>query len=156
MNGALAASLPARLLIGAGAGVVATLVMDRAMARLPEGTTPPAVAAGVLSDRPLSAAPERLAAVVHYVAGIGSGVLYVALSTLLAAAGVVATGVPAFLAAAAVQLPVMIAFFAYLVVPAYGRVPTDRVARVRLDWALSAAVYVPVLAVVVALAAAVV
>jgi hypothetical protein len=130
-----------RLFLGAAAGLLATLVMDVAMRRLPEGTTPPFVAAGVLSDEPLGSAPALLATAVHYVAGIGSGVLLAGLA-LAAESLLNLSALPAHVVAAVVQLPVMIAFFSYLVVPVYGRVPADRVDRVRTDWALSAGVYV--------------
>jgi hypothetical protein len=46
-----------------------------------------------------------------------------------------------------VQLPIMIAFFSYFVLVVYGQVPDDRVPQVRRDWALSASVYVAVVAV---------
>lgn len=50
---------PLRVVLGVLAAVVAT----RAMARLPEGETPPAVAAAVLTDRRVGEGPPRLAAV---------------------------------------------------------------------------------------------
>ncbi len=134
-------SLSNRLFLGGAAGLLATLVMDMAMRRLPEGTTSPYVAAGTLTDTPLSSAPHRLATVVHYGAGTGSGLLLVTLA--LAVETLTALGpVAAFVTAAFVQLPVMVVFFSYLVVPVYGRVPDERVPRVRRDWALSATVYV--------------
>jgi len=142
-------SLPGRLLLGGAAGLLATLVMDIAMRRLPEGTTSPYVAAGTLTDTSLAAASHRLAMAVHYVAGTGSGLLLVTL-----ALGVEQVAnlepLPSFLVAAFVQLPVMIAFFSYFVVPQYGRVPRERVGRVRRDWALSATVYVVALTLLVA------
>ena len=70
-------SIPLRFLLGVAAGLAATLVMDAAMARLPEGETPPSVAAGVLTDTPPRNAPGRLAAAVHYLAGGLTGPLFV-------------------------------------------------------------------------------
>ena len=49
-----------RFLAGVGAGVVATLVMDVVMGRLPEGTTPPSIAAGVLTQHTPRTAPGRI------------------------------------------------------------------------------------------------
>ena len=142
-------SLSGRLLLGGAAGLLATLVMDLAMRRLPEGTTPPFVAAGVLSDESLSAASGRLATAVHYLAGTASGLVFVTLA--LAAESLLGLSpIPSFVAAAILQLPVTVAFFSYLVVPVYGRVPADRVARVRRDWTVSATVYVAALTVLVA------
>ena len=143
-------SLPGRLLLGGAAGLLATLVMDMAMRRLPEGTTSPYVAAGTLTDKPLSSAPHRLALAVHYGAGTGSGLLLVTLA-LVAESLAGLSPLAAFVVAAFVQLPVMIAFFSYFVLPTYGRVPSERVAQVRRDWALSATVYVVAVTVLVAL-----
>jgi len=48
-------------------------------------------------------------------------------------------------AATAVALAVLMNwFFSVVVVPTYGRVPDERVGRVRRDWALSAAAYLVV------------
>lgn len=64
------ASVPAvfRFPVGLVAAVVALPVMDRVMERVPEGTTPPSVAASVLTGRPVDDAPVRLASVAHYLA----------------------------------------------------------------------------------------
>jgi hypothetical protein len=142
-------SLPGRLLLGAAAGLLATLVMDMAMRRLPEGTTSPYVAAGTLTDTSLATASHRLAMVVHYGAGTGSGLLLVSLA-LVVQSLVDLSPLVSFVVAAVVQLPVMIAFFSYFVLPTYGRVPSERVARVRRDWALSATVYIIVVTALVA------
>ncbi len=140
-------ALPVRLIIGAIAGFIATLVMDVPMGRLPEGETSYQVAAGVLSGEPLDSAPDGLATAVHYAAGTLSGALFVGVT---AAAELVLGGEPTLLAvvvAVVVQLPVMIAFFSYVVLVVYGQVPEKRVPQVRRDWALSASVYVTVLVV---------
>lgn len=143
-------SLPGRVLLGGAAGLLATLVMDTVMRRLPEGTTPAYVAAGTLTGTPLSAAPHRLALAVHYGAGTGSGLLLVALALIVeTVAGL--EPIASFVVAAVVQLPVMIAFFSNVVVPTYGRVPDNRVRRLRRDWALSATAYVGALTGLVAL-----
>ena len=54
-------SVPLRFL----AGVAGPLATDLVMPRLPEGTTVPAVASGVLTGARPDTAPGRLAAVVH-------------------------------------------------------------------------------------------
>ena len=132
-------SVPILFAVGVGAGVVATLVMDVVMARLPEGTTPMYIAAGVLTDRPPGEAPGRLAAVVHYVAGLLTGPLFVWL--LFASNGLLDGGsVVATLAAAVVLLVLMIGFFAIVVLPR-SQVDANRLGAIRRDWAVAAAAY---------------
>ncbi|QLH81775.1 hypothetical protein [Halosimplex pelagicum] len=131
--------LPVGLLAGAAVGLVATLGMDLPMNRLPEGPTAPRVAAGTLSDATLESAPDGVATAAHYGAGVGTGVLFLA--------GVAATrwlldGTALALAVAGAALFVLMNwFFSFVVVPTYGRVPDERVGRVRRDWALSALAY---------------
>jgi hypothetical protein len=143
-------SLPERVLLGGAAGLLATLVMDTVMRRLPEGTTPPYIAAATLTETQVSSVPHRLALTVHYGAGTASGLLLVVLALVVetvAGLGPLAS----FVVAGVVQLPVTVAFFSYVVVPTYGHVPGDRVPRLRRDWALSATVYVITVTVLVAL-----
>lgn len=131
--------LPVGVLVGTAVGLFATLVMDVPMGRLPEGETSPRVAAGTLSDEPLDLAPGGVATAAHYGAGVGTGVLFVS--------GVAATGwlldspVLAVAVTAVALFVLMNWFFSFVVVPAYGRVPDDRIERVRRDWAISAASY---------------
>jgi hypothetical protein len=136
-------SLLAGLALGPVVGLVATLAMDRAMARLPEGTTAPKVAAGVLTDTDVDDAPARLATWVHYVAGGGSGLLFVG---LVAAAGrLLGLGpLPAVAVAAVALLALMVGFFALVPLPRASGLPRQRLGRVRRDWAVSAATYVAV------------
>jgi hypothetical protein len=140
--------VPLRFLAGVGAGVVATLVMDVVMGRLPEGTTPPSIAAGVLTQRTPRNAPDRLGTVVHYLAGFLTGPLFVwLLFTTEAVVGeqsVVTTG-----AATAVLYVLMVGFFVVVVLP-QSRVAPDRIPGIRRDWAISAAVYLVALVPVVA------
>lgn len=143
-------AVPLRFAAGVVAGVVATLAMDLVMARLPEGTTPPSIAAGVLTDRPPRAAPARLATVVHYLAGVLTGPLFVWL--LFASEGVLAgRSLAATLAAAVVLYLLMVGFFAIVVLPR-SRVPAGRVGAIRRDWGVSAAAYLVVLVSLVTLA----
>lgn len=148
--GVLAQSLAVPLLfvVGVVAAVVATLVMDQVMPRLPEGETPPFVAAGVLTEHHPDDAPSRLASVVHYVAGWLTGPLFVWL--LLATQGVLGTTETFVTVAAAVLLYVlMVGFFAIVVLP-QSRVEDGRVGTIRRDWAIDAAAYVVVLVLLVA------
>jgi len=141
-------AVPLRFLLGVAGGIVATLAMDIVMARLPEGKTPPSVASGVLTDTPPGNAPERLATVVHYLAGGLTGPLFVwLLFAAEALSGGPSPGVTLF--AAAVLYVLMVGFFAGVVLPR-SRVATSRVATIRRDWALSAAAYLLVLVPVIA------
>jgi len=142
-------AVPILFAVGVGAGVVATLVMDIVMTRLPEGETPMYVAAGVLTDRPPGEAPSRLAAVVHYVAGLLTGPLFVWL--LFAGEGLLGGSVAATLVATVVLLVLMIGFFAIIVLP-QSRVDDGRLGAIRRDWALAATAYLAVLVPVVAVA----
>jgi len=144
-------SLLAGLALGPVVGLVATLAMDVVMARLPEGATAPKVAAGVLTDTPVDDAPERLATWVHYVAGGGSGLLFVGL--VAAIGSLLGTGTAATLAVAAVaQLALMVGFFALVPLPRASGLPRQRLGPIRRDWAVSAATYVVVAAAIVAVA----
>jgi hypothetical protein len=143
-------TVPILFAVGVGAGIVATLVMDLVMARLPEGETPMYIAAGVLTDRPPGGAPGRLAAVVHYVAGLLTGPLFVWL--LFTSEGLLGTSVVSTLAATVVLLVLMVGFFAVVVLPR-SRVDNRRRGAIRRDWSLAAAAYLAVLVPLVAVAA---
>jgi len=143
-------AVPILFAAGVGAGIVSTLVMDRVMARLPEGRTPMYIASGVLTDRPPGEAPGRLAAVVHYVAGLLTGPLFVWL--LLTSEGLLGASVVATLAATAVLLVLMIGFFAIVVLPR-SRVDAGRLGAIRRDWSLAATAYLAILVPVVSVAA---
>ncbi|GAA0539281.1 hypothetical protein ABNG02_15945 [Halorubrum ejinorense] len=144
-------SLLAGVALGPIVGLVATLAMDRVMPRLPEGTTAPKVAAGVLTDTPVDDAPERLATWVHYVAGGGSGLLFVGL--VAATGSLLGLGSLAAVAVAGVaQLALMVGFFAFVPLPRASGLPRQRLGTIRRDWAISAATYVLVAAVIVAVA----
>ncbi|MFO8115534.1 MAG: hypothetical protein R6U01_09295 [Halorubrum sp.] len=147
-------SLLAGLALGPIVGLLATLAMDRVMPRLPEGTTAPRVAAGVLTDTPVDRAPERLATWVHYVAGGGSGVLFVGLVSAVQL-GLGVGGAVAVAVASPVMLALMVGFFALVPLPRARGLPRQRLATIRRDWALSAATYVVAAGVLVAVAAGV-
>lgn len=144
-------SLLTGLALGPIVGLLATLAMDRVMPRLPEGTTAPRVAAGVLTDTAVDEAPDRLATWVHYVAGGGSGLLFVGLVAAVRIGLGVGGGV-ALLVASPVMLALMVGFFALVPLPRARGLPRQRLSTIRRDWALSAATYVVAAAVLVAVA----
>jgi uncharacterized membrane protein YdcZ (DUF606 family) len=128
--------------VGVAAAIIATLVMDVVMDRLPEGDTSPFVAAGVLTDRPPGAAPARLAAVVHYLAGGLTGPLFIWLS--LTAAALFGSSPAVVAVTTALLYALMVGFFVVVVLPR-SRVDAARVPAIRRDWAVSAAAYLIVL-----------
>ncbi|MGQ3328083.1 hypothetical protein [Halorubrum sp. FL23] len=139
------------LALGPVVGLLATLAMDRVMPRLPEGTTAPRVAAGVLTDTPVDRAPERLATWTHYVAGGGAGLLFVGLVSAVQAALGVGTAVALVIAGPA-MLALMVGFFALIPLPRARGLPRQRLSTIRRDWALAAATYVVAASLLVAAA----
>ncbi|SDY03492.1 hypothetical protein [Halobellus clavatus] len=140
-------SVPLLFLLGIGAGVVATLAMDVVMARLDEGETPPQIASGVLTGTDPDRAPARLASVVHYVAGMLTGPLFVWL--VLTASVLLGSGPTAVVAAVAVCYPLMVGFFALVVLPRSQGLSRQRLSAIRRAWSIEAAVYLLVLAPIV-------
>lgn len=147
-----------RVAIGAVAGLLATVIMNIPMQRRPEGSTPPFVAAGALTGQALDEVDPTLASGIHYSAGILGGVLFTLLSLgfesvlpfTAALAGVGLRLVPLFLALL-LTYGFLVAVFAYLVLPKFGKAAMDRAEQVRTDWVISAGVYVVALAVWVVL-----
>lgn len=140
------ASVPAavRFPIGLLSAAVAVVAMDVVMARTPEGTTSPYVAASVLTGRPVDHAPDRLASVVHYVAGLGTGPLFVYLSLVaewLAGGASLATAVGTTL----VLYVLMVAFFVVVPLPRAVGVSDSRRSAIGRGWAVAAAGYLAVL-----------
>jgi DNA-binding transcriptional LysR family regulator len=148
--------------VGAFAGLLATVLMNLPMQRLPEGSTPPFVAAGALTGEDLSEVSEGLASLVHYAAGTLAGVGFVlfaeGIETLVLRQG----GAPGFdlvlagtgillvphLIAAGATFSVLFVFFGYVVLPLFGKEARNRARKVRNDWAISATVYTVALTVV--------
>lgn len=140
------ASVPAavRFPVGLLAAAVAVLAMDGVMARTPEGTTSPYVAASVLTGRPVDDAPDRLASVVHYLAGLGTGPLFVYL--LLVAEFVAGGASLATVAGTTLALYVlMVAFFVLVPLPRAVGVSDTRRSAIGRGWAVAAAGYLAVL-----------
>lgn len=141
--------------IGLLGGILATLVMDRVMAVVPEGTTPPFIAAGVLTECHPDESPERLAAVVHNLAGAGTGLLFVWLSLAIEALA----GGPSILTVAGTTVVLyllMVGFFAAVPLPRANGVGRSRRGTILRAWAIAAAAYLVVLVPVVTLLTAVV
>lgn len=133
---------PLRIVLGVLAAAVATRAMGVVMARLPEGETPPAVAAAVLTDRQVGEGPARLAAVVHHAAGWLTGGLFVTL--LLFTETALGRSPVAYLTTTALLLVLMVGFFAVVVLPRT-RLARQRIRTVVRDWVLSAVVYLTAL-----------
>jgi hypothetical protein len=133
-----------RFPVGLVAGVVATLAMDLVMARLPDGTTPPKVSAGVLTEAHPDETPQRLASVLHYLAGVGTGLLFVWLSLAVE----FLAGEPSLttiLATTGLLFVLMVGFFVLVPLPLAPGLTDARRRRTGRDWALSAAAYLVVL-----------
>ncbi len=139
-------SVGLRIILGLVAGALATLGMDVVMARLPEGATPPRVASGVLTGQAPDTAPDGIASAVHYVAGGGTGPLFVTLLFLVE--GLLEPGVVSYLVTTAVLFVLMVGFFVGVVLPR-PELAGDRRSTVGRDWAISAAAYLVVLVPVV-------
>jgi|APHM01.1.fsa_nt_gi hypothetical protein len=141
-----ALDISGQFLVGGVAAGVATLVMDRVMMQLPEGETPPRVAAGILTNKTPAAASSRLAIFIHYTAAILTGPLFVWLR-LSSEAIVGPTPVHILLAIAALYTG-MVGFFIGIVLPR-ADITSKRVHGIRRDWAISATSYVVVTVVIV-------
>jgi hypothetical protein len=133
---------PLRILLALPAAVLATLAMDMAMRLLPEGETITSVPASVLTEQPVAAAPPRLAATVHYVAGLLTGPLYVVL--LLLVEGLLGPSALAYAVATAVLYVLMVGFFAGVVLRR-PTLPDRQRAAIGRAWAGAAAAYLLVL-----------
>ena len=138
--------VPLRFVLGLVAAGLGLAVMDAVMPRLPEGETAPLVASGVLTRMHPDEAPRRLAAVVHYVAGLLTGPLFVWL--LLVAEGLLGAGIVATAVADLALFVLMVGFFVFVVLPR-SRVEPGRVGTVRRDWVTAVAAYLLVVVPVV-------
>lgn len=136
----LAVSL--RFVLGIVAAAVATIVMNYIMTELPEGNTPPQVAAGVLTMLRPEDAPSRLATTVHYLAAILTGPLFVWLIFTIEA--LLSDTALSVAVSAIILYTLMIGFFIIVVLP-QSRVSASRVNTIRRDWALAAGGYLGVL-----------
>ena len=143
--------------VGALAGLVAAVVMDWPMSRQPDGFTPAAVAAAVVSRQSVEAVsmPELL--VVHHAAGLLAGVLYglavVGFSTgLPELARIGGLDLVGHLLAVGLVVGFIYGFFAHFVLPrAGGRSYEEQATAIRGQWLRSALVFGAALAVLVPL-----
>ena len=130
--------------IGLVAAGIAVLGMDRLMAHTTEGTTPPYVAASVLTGRPVAAAPSRLASVVHCLAGLGTGLLFVYF--LLAAEQLTGSLSAMTIGGTTLVLYVlMVGFFILIPLPRATGLDDTRRSQTTIAWAIAAAGYLLVL-----------
>lgn len=141
-------SVPGRVAIGAVAGLLAAVVTNVPMQRLPDGSTPPFVVAGALTGDSLDAVDPRLASGSHYLGGSLGGASFTLVAVGFEAVlpiTAVMTGVGLRLVphvlAALVTFAVAVAGFAYVVLPLWGKEATDRASQVRAAWVASMAVY---------------
>jgi hypothetical protein len=139
---------------GAILGLVATLVMDLVMGRLDEGATAPTVAASVLTGVDPRNVTTRRTNVVHYLAGLASGVLFLAMLELgwwllgIDAGAFGIRGLVVLLVSSLLLYGWLVGFFTLVVLPRYEvGMARQRLRRVRRGWAVLAAVHVGSLAV---------
>jgi len=144
--------LDLRLALAAVAGLVATLGMTAVMRLQSHGYVPAYVAAAAVWRRPPEQVSRSAADAVHLAAGMAAGVLFEALDAgyerLRSAAGVdvevVVAGVATLseVAALAVVVAFLYAFFSSLVFPRFGGAAYEtRTGTVRRQWAVSAVAY---------------
>ncbi|UIO99160.1 hypothetical protein Hbl1158_11525 [Halobaculum sp. CBA1158] len=145
-------TVTASILVGVVAGVIATLAMDLVMGRIDEGETPPRIASGVLTGVHPDDSPRRLASVVHYVAGGLTGPLFVWL--VFAVGAVLGVGWLAVGVAGILLYPLMVGFFALVVLPRSRGLARQRLRRIRRAWAIEAVAYLLVLVPLVGVAIA--
>ncbi|MEA1932498.1 hypothetical protein [Halohasta litorea] len=145
--------------VGALAGLVAAVVMDWPMSRQPDGFTPAAVAAGIVTRQPVEAVsfPELL--IVHHAAGLLAGVLYgvVVLGVASGLPELVRIGgldLVAHLLAVGLVVGFIYVFFAHFVLRrAGGKSYEEQATAIRGQWLRSSLVFGLTLAVVVPLVA---
>lgn len=142
--------LAVRLAVAMVAGFAASVVMDLPMWYLDQGTEPPRTAASVLYGKPPAAVSGVEARSAHYAAGILAGVLFALLAVGIELVGVVpivavlAGGLPltSHLLAGVGVFAFLYVFFGYVVLPRFRPEKRDVAGAIRGQWALSAAVYV--------------
>ncbi len=133
--------------VGALAGLLAAVVMDWPMSRQPDGFTPAAIAAGILTRQSADDVSMTELLAVHHGAGLLAGVLYgvfvVGLSVSLPA--VIAVGgldLVAHLIAVSFVSGFIYGFFAHFVLPrAAGRSYEEQATAIRGQWLRSTLVF---------------
>jgi hypothetical protein len=147
-------SWPAMVTTGALAGLVAAVVMNWPMSRQPDGFTPAAIAAGVVSRQSFEDVSVLQLVVVHHAAGILAGVFYGVVVLGLAAGmpGVVLVGsieLLAHLLAVGLVVVFIYSFFAHFVLSwASGRAYEEQSTAIRGQWLRSSLVFGLTLAIV--------
>ena len=145
--------------VGALAGLVAAVVMDWPMSRQPDGFTPAAIAAGIVTRQPVEAVSFPQLLVVHHAAGLLAGVLYgvavlglsSGLPELLVIGGL---DIIAHLLSVGLVVGFIYAFFAHFVLRrAGGKSYEEQATAIRGQWLRSSLVFGLTLTVVVPLVA---
>lgn len=135
------------LLLGAGVGLVAALVMDWPMARQPDGFVPAYIATAVVTRQPIDSVRLPEAMVLHHLAGVLAGLLYgliaVGLGGLFPSlVSLDGLNIVAHLLAVGGVVGFIYSFFAHVVLPrAGGRTYEERATAVRGQWLRSALVF---------------
>ncbi len=143
--------------VGALAGAVAAVVMDWPMSRQPDGFTPAAIAAGVLTRQSVDEVSMAQLLVVHHLAGLLAGVLYgLAVvgftASLPAVVSVGGLDLLAHLLGVGLVVGFIYGFFAHLVLPrAGGRSYEEQATAIRGQWLRSSLVFGATLAILVPL-----
>ena len=135
--------------LGAVAGLVAAVVSNVPMHRLPEGSTAPFVATGLLTGSEPTDVDPTLASGVHYAAGVLAGVFYTAVEYGIEAVApsprlyIAGTRLPltVHLLALLVTFAFLVGFFSYIVLPRFDAL-RDRYERIRRAWLVVATAYV--------------
>lgn len=143
--------------VGAVAGLIAAIVMDWPMGRQPDGFTPAAIAAGIVTRQSVDDVSMAELLAIHHVAGLLAGVLYggfvVGFSTSLPAViAVDGLNVLSHLLAVCLVTGFIYGFFAHIVLPrAGGRSYEEQSTAIRGQWLRSSLVFGATLVVVVPL-----
>ena len=133
--------------VGALAGLIAAIVMDWPMSRQPDGFTPAAIAAGIVTRQSVDDVSMAELLVVHHGAGLLAGVLYggfvVGFSDGLPAVTTVGgLDIVAHLLAVSLVTGFIYGFFAHIVLPrADGRSYEEQSTAIRGQWLRSSLVF---------------
>lgn len=133
--------------VGALSGLIAAIVMDWPMSRQPDGFTPAAIAAGILTRQSVDDVSMAELLVVHHFAGLLAGMLYGVLvvgftSSLPAVVSMGGVDILVHLLAVSLVSGFIYGFFAHFVLPrAVGRSYEEQATAIRGQWLRSSLVF---------------
>lgn len=135
---------PLVFFVAAAFGLIATMVMDFVMDRLPEGRTPPAVAAAAVRGERPEDAGRGAVALSHYGSGTVAGVVYLGIFILLSMIVPDSTTMSllALAGAGTIMFGLMIGVFFLGPLSHVGGLTAQRVGDIKRSWMISAGVYV--------------